>query len=282
MPVFKDVGNFLRGRSEGRSIVPKSVSSKDPRFKARLELADYYFSGIRPEVERWALHSREDDNFSYDLTEQNLNYLAATVAALTGASIEAVLGLMSEPARDLKSYMEEHAASLPIDNPTGFGRRLGWYAIARIIKPSVIIETGVRHGLGSVLLCSALRRNAQEGSLGKYFGTDIDPAAGVLLATPFDAYGKILYGDSIKSLQSFEQKIDLFINDSDHSAEYEYQEYLTIKEKLSPRAIILGDNAHSTDSLFRFSKETGRRFVFFKEQPKDHWYPGAGIGISLP
>jgi hypothetical protein len=28
--------------------------------------------------------------------------------------------------------------------------------------------------------------------------------------------------------------------------------------------------------------KTGRNFVFFKEQPKAHWYPGAGIGISYP
>ena len=31
--------------------------------------------------------------------------------------------------------------------------------------------------------------------------------------------GQIFYGDSIESLQRFEGAIDLFINDSDHSAE---------------------------------------------------------------
>jgi predicted O-methyltransferase YrrM len=278
--IFRRAAELFGARSGDGAAKATAVDKE--RFKARMALAQSYYSSVASEIDKWARYSREDDNFSFDLTQQNLNYLAATVAALTGAPIDRVSALMSEPDHDLKSFMETRAATLPIDSPTGFGRRLGWYAIARITKPTVIIETGVRHGLGSVLLCSALQRNSQEGSPGKYFGTDIDPAAGVLLAAPFDAYGQILYGDSIKSLQSFDQKIDLFINDSDHSAEYEYQEYLTIKDKLSPRGIILGDNAHSTDSLFRFSRENGRRFLFFKEQPKDHWYPGAGIGISLP
>ena len=75
--------------------------------------------------------------------------------------------------------------------------------------------------------------------------------------------------------------IDLFINDSDHSAEYESEEYKTISNKLSEHAIILGDNSHSSNKLFEFSLETKRHFVFFQEKPFKHWYPGAGIGISF-
>ena len=94
--------------------------------------------------------------------------------------------------------------------------------------------------------------------------------------------GKILYGDSIESLSQLDQKIDLFINDSDHSADYEYREYLTIKDKLAENAVILGDNSHVTDKLVLFSDFTKRNFLFFREEPSNHWYPGAGIGISFP
>ena len=44
--------------------------------------------------------------------------------------------------------------------------------------------------------------------------------------------------------------------------------------------MILGDNSHVTDELLRFSIEHKRNFVLFRERPKNHWYPGAGIGIS--
>ena len=72
------------------------------------------------------------------------------------------------------------------------------------------------------------------------------------------------------------------INDSDHSAEYEHREYQTIAPKLSPGGgLILGDNCHCTDVLAAFSELQGRQFIFFREEPKDHWYPGGGIGISF-
>ena len=91
----------------------------------------------------------------------------------------------------------------------------------------------------------------------------------------------MLYGDSIQSLQNFHHVIDLFINDSDHSAEYEEKEYETIAGKLSKNAIILGDNSHCSDKLLEFALKSGRGFVFFQERPSRHWYPGAGIGIAF-
>jgi len=132
------------------------------------------------------------------------------------------------------------------------------------------------------VLCAALLRNAKEGHPGRYFGTDLNPSAGRLLKGDYAAVGKILYGDSIESLDALDAKIDLFINDSDHSADYEYREYRTVWDKLTPAAIILGDNAHASNKLELFSRQMKRRFLFFKELPVKHWYPGAGIGISFP
>ncbi len=102
-----------------------------------------------------------------------------------------------------------------------------------------------------------------------------------MLAGKYATAGRILYGDSIQSLSAFHEPIDMFVNDSDHSGEDEYREYQTISEKLASGAIILGDNAHVTDSLSRFSRETNGKFVFFSEKPLDHWYPCAGIGVSF-
>jgi predicted O-methyltransferase YrrM len=146
------------------------------------------------------------------------------------------------------------------------------------MKPKVIIETGVDKGLGSVVLASALLRNGS----GRLYGTDINPEGGKLLTGKYAEVGEILYGDSIETLRRFPHAIDLFINDSDHSADYEYREYQTVAEKLSQHAVIIADNAHVTDCARRFSEETGRRFVFWREEPENHWYRGAGIGLSYP
>jgi predicted O-methyltransferase YrrM len=167
------------------------------------------------------------------------------------------------------------------DKEARYGRRVGWYALTRVLKPRIIVETGVDKGLGACLLTAALKRNAQEKHKGRYFGTDINPVAGYLLSGDYAEYGRILYGDSIESLEEFDGEIDLFINDSDHSAQYEAKEYEAVAAKLSAQAIILGDNAHATDKLLEFSLRTNRHFIFFEEGPTNHWYPGGGIGISF-
>src|SRR5690349_8351533 len=61
--------------------VPPSV---DPIVQYRMEFAESYFRNTRSEIEKWAHHSRENDNFTFELTEQNLDYLAATVSTVTG------------------------------------------------------------------------------------------------------------------------------------------------------------------------------------------------------
>jgi hypothetical protein len=162
-----------------------------------------------------------------------------------------------------------------------FGRRLGWYAFARALKPRIIVETGVDKGLGACVLTAALKQNTKEGHPGYYYGTDINPRAGYLLQRQYATFGRILYGDSIASLEKLDHPIDLFVNDSDHSAEYEGKEYRAIESKLSQRAVILGDNAHITDELLKFALRTDKSFYYFQEWPDKHWYHGDGIGVAL-
>ncbi|SKA33456.1 Methyltransferase domain-containing protein [Chitinophaga eiseniae] len=247
-----------------------------------------YYNRRYPQIFKWVFNSKEDANFTYDLTEGNILYLAQTLAVVTG-----------EDHRKIERYIHEARNHAPLrehiiresmksvfrkvaDPRADYGKRLGWYAMARIMKPKVLVETGVDKGHGSAILCAALLENKKEGYEGRYYGTDINPAAGALLGGEFATMGEILYGDSIESLKKLNQPIDLFINDSDHSAEYEYREYLTIKDMMAPGGIILGDNSHVTDKLAVFSAETNRNFLFFREEPRDHWYPGGGIGISFP
>jgi hypothetical protein len=257
-------------------------------FLLRLRtVLDYSFRQSR-EMLTWLWRSKEYANFTYDLTYLNKRYLASLIAQATGKEYHQIEEYINEleSDNDLRCHIQASIASSDekhfADRSVNYGRRLGWYAIARAIKPKVIIETGVDKGMGSCVLTSALLRNAKEGFLGFYYGTDINLHAGYLLGGIYREYGNILYGDSIKSLEKFDQVIDLFINDSDHSAEYEEKEYLTIVNKLSPGAFILGDNSHCNDKLLKFALSTGRKFIFFQEKPARHWYPGAGIGIAYP
>jgi hypothetical protein len=135
--------------------------------------------------------------------------------------------------------------------------------------------------MGSAVLCRALMRSDEEGVGGRYLGTDINPNAGYLLTGPLSSFGQVVYGDSVNTLSCLGESIDLFINDSDHSAQYEALEYKTIADKLFTNSVILGDNSHVTDVLYKFAVSRNMKFLHFAEQPEGHWYPGAGIGAAF-
>jgi hypothetical protein len=233
----------------------------------------------------WSLRRTETSNFYYDLTPKNLLELANFVSVVTKVELSKVQEYVDEVRGD--SDLAEHIRSnlktdkQMKDSKMLLGRRIGWYTFVRATKPKVVVETGVHQGIGAVTLIRALERNALEGFAGRYFGTDIDPEAGALVSGKFRVTGHVLYGDSLESLGKLSEEIDLFINDSDHSAEYESREYELIHSKLSKGALILGDNSHATDSLMNYSLNKGRGFLLFREEPLHHWYPGAGIGVSF-
>ncbi len=250
-------------------------------------IASSYFNNKYVQIIKWIFNSNEDTNYTYDLEEQNLDELYKLLEYIFDINYLKIKSYSEELLKNesLKNYLIHKIKSSNFknfaDTEIKYSRRIGWYIIARIIKPKTIIETGVDKGMGSVILSEALIKNEKEGFKGKYYGTDINPEAGYLFDGIFRKKGKIIYGDSIESLKNINESIDLFINDSDHSAKYEADEYKTIISKLSKNSLILGDNSHSTDELLKFSIEHGRNFVLFRERPKNHWYPGAGIGISF-
>jgi hypothetical protein len=257
------------------------------RHILRLKIAIGYFTEPLKQLFIWLYRSKETTNFTYDLVPINKFYLASLIADLTGKQYQEIEGYFEELEKDdelkhhIRQATQDSEERFEADLAVRFGRRLGWYAFVRAIKPKIVVETGVDKGLGSCVLTAALIKNENEGCPGYYYGTDINPKAGYLLGGKYKQYGEILYGDSITSLEKLEQQVDLFINDSDHSSIYEAREYATIAPKLNAQAIILGDNSHCTDELLKFALATGRHFIFFQEKPDKHWYPGAGIGIAF-
>ncbi len=254
-------------------------------FRAKTALSYYHAPLIN--LFKWLFKSKETTNFTYEISQMNLSHMASLISDITDTDYSKIIDYIEEIKGDkeLGEHIFTHSLekdfSITADKEFLPGRRMGWYIFVRILKPKVIVESGVDKGLGSCVIVAALRKNKEEGFSGKYYGTDKNPKAGHLLSGEYAKFGKILYGDSIQSLRKFNSKIDLFINDSDHSSKYEAEEYEAIKNKLSDNAVILGDNSHCTSELLNFSLKNNRHFIFFQEKPKNHWYPGAGIGISF-
>lgn len=233
---------------------------------------------------KWIFQNTETDNFYYQLQTSNNKDLQSIISIVTKSKLSDIERYFSEIS-DNKEISEQIRNSwrndlAMRDSKVGLARRIGWYAVIRAMKPELVVETGVSHGVGALVICAALEKNQNEGCAGKYIGTDINPKAGGLLLEKYNSFGTVVIGDSLATLKSLKEDIGVFINDSDHSAEYESKEYMEIHNKLAPCSVILGDNAHATDSLRNYSIDAGRNFLFFKEIPDQHWYPGAGIGFS--
>lgn len=253
----------------------------------RLRLGAPYLYRPIGRFARWLVTSHETTNLTYDLDPVNKHHLVTFVSEVADIGLDEAAALIreAEDDEDLARHirdgnMGEASRRRVCDAEVRFGRRLGWYALVRARRPRLVVETGVDKGMGACLLCAALRRNALEGHPGRYIGTELDPDKGYLLSGPYADVGRIARGDSIESLRRLDGPIDLFINDSDHSEDYEAREYEVIADKLGADALILSDN-WATEKLYEFALQSGRRFLFFREEPLDHWYPGDGIAAAF-
>lgn len=262
-------------------------------FVGRLLLIPIRFlNASRNELEVWkniilyTFYSKEFDNFTYDLTALNKDHLSHYISCITGISAKKVRMYFKEIEGDrvlrkhLNTCIDTGSLRYCTDRNMFYGRRIGWYALVRITKPKLVIESGVDKGLGACIVTSALKRNAQEGKKGRYIGLDINPMSGKLFSSPYKDYGKFICIDSHAYLKKMNEPIDMFIHDSDHSFFHESKEYELIKNKLSKSAYILSDNAHLSRALNLFAAKINKRFLFFKEISSGHWYRGAGIGVA--
>lgn len=232
----------------------------------------------------WLFSSREFTNLTHDLTTRNRLHLAHWVANLTGQSGGLVLELFEEIEQDIA--LREHIARVQRTSPKRFtsdhqirlGRRLAWYALVRILRPTYVVETGTDKGLGTLVLTRAVEAN----DYGQVVSIDINPKAGAFCRDWPDDRLRLLNGDSVEILRSLkEPEVDLFVHDSLHTYEYEAAELRAIGMKLSPGAFVLSDNSRDSDALLDWSLESGRQFHFFQEMPAQRPYVGEGVGVSI-
>ncbi len=230
----------------------------------------------------WLVRSREHHNFTYALTPRNVRHLAWWASVVTGAPHEQCSAWIAEALSD--SDLQNHVMTAVqqsdrrglADLEVRIGRRAGWYAIIRALEPDHVVETGTDKGLGSVVIASALTRNGR----GRLTTMDINPAAGYFISGPYAEVTSLVIGDSVAGLAHLPRDVGVFIHDSDHTPEHESRELEAVAGALTPESRVLSDNAHATDALVDWAEATGRRFLYFQEDPDCHWYPGAGIGAA--
>lgn len=229
----------------------------------------------------WLVHDRETHNYSYDLDDLNRDQLCWFVAAVSGADIGQVRAWTQELDKDedLIGELTRRLARNPFRRISAtephWARRYGWYALIRAIEPEHVVETGTHLGLGSCVIAAALLRNGH----GRLTTVDVDADAGYLITEPWASVIDRRIGSSVDELKALKD-VGMFLHDSLHTYDYETRELAAVEANLRPNAIILSDNAHDSGALSDWAERTGRRYLFFRETPRNHWWPGDGIGAA--
>lgn len=257
------------------------MPSRVLNFYIKIRISFKYLLRNFPHAIYWATKKTEFSNYYYDITELNKKYIASNIATLFKFPIDQVMGYIEEIENNPileKSISDFKGKNLSYQDSKIFpGRRLAWYCIIRVTKPNLVVETGVHNGLGGTVILLGLQKNG----FGKYIGIDINPNSGEMIPSELRDSSQLVIADS-KHLHNLlsPNSVDLLITDSDHRYEFEMQELVNSESILSDNSVIISDNSHDSTALLDFAIQKNRNFLYIQELTKNHWYAGAGIGIS--
>jgi len=149
-----------------------------------------------------------------------------------------------------------------------------YYVMTRLLKPDIIVETGVNEGLSSALILYAMEHNNH----GKLYSIDLpnidvelypggprqtdgvppEKGTGYLVPKHLRSRWELLLGDAkdlLPELLPTLPKIDVFIHDSLHSYNHMLFEYRTAWPYLKQNGILLSDDVDYNTAFADFTSE---------------------------
>lgn len=152
---------------------------------------------------------------------------------------------------DLHSLIEEASAKFNFIKYV-----ITWYALARKYKPKIIVETGVSMGFSSLMLLNAIRRNG----FGQLYSIDIgmNESVGYMVPEEMRQKWNLIIGDTNQKLEPLLKelgRIDMFIHDSEHSAEVMRFEFELARQHLKQGGLLCSDDINHNDAWEQFVKK---------------------------
>src|SRR5437868_15393775 len=97
-------------RNGAKKILLQTQIGRVLMIPKRVSTALGYYAPQLLRIVRWGLNSREFTNFTYDLTDENIEYLAHTIAVVTNSHYSQVRGFIRELQEDetLKRHVIDH------------------------------------------------------------------------------------------------------------------------------------------------------------------------------
>lgn len=230
---------------------------------------------------RFILWDPDINTFTYDLA--NSDEVSSLVASATGTDPMAAASYAQELHEDaeLRAQLSRRTRLRPESKRVPpIGRHLATYVAIRCIKPKLVVECGVKHGLGSLAILRALAANGIEGSPGRLVSIDPDPEAGWLVDSAQHGNWRLVPLPSELALPNCldGERVDLLISDSVPTAE-------TVDWEISNAlasgggGLIIG-NHHWNDRVRIWAAASSCKCVAIRERPRGHPYPGRTVDMA--
>lgn len=149
------------------------------------------------------------------------------------------------------------------------------YVLIRLRKPSMVVETGVWHGVSSFVILKALKASGG----GNLCSVDIPPlnpknrvVVGGFVPDKLRDSWDLQIGAATKLLPKIARQamarggLDMFVHDSDHNYYNMLQEFRIAWPALKTGGILVADDAHTNDAVLDFADEVGRKAIFITRQ----------------
>ena len=215
----------------------------------------------------------EVENFTFDLRDEGR--LARFWATVLDVDSERIARYVDEARHDPELNREltrrvrwrwDMKRRLPL------GRRLGWYAIVRVLRPQLVVETGVHAGLGSLTILRALERNREEGSPGRLMSFDVLETTGRLVPERLRRDWTPCFEQTYHALEQrlAGERVDLLFQDLGAGYEAERYDYETVSSHAATRLVLVGASSHLTSALADFAADRALTCHETADEPRDH------------
>jgi hypothetical protein len=229
---------------------------------------------------RFILWDPDINTFTYNLA--NSDEVCSLVASVTGADCTVVETFARELHEDveLRAQLSKRTRLRPESKRVPpLGRHLTAYLAIRCIKPRLVVECGVKHGLGSLAILRALAANGRMGFPGRLVSIDPDPQAGWLVDPAQYEHWRLVPLPSELALPHCldGQRVDILISDSVPAAgtvDWEISNAIA-----SSGALIIG-NHDWNDRVRVWAAHFSSTCVAIHERPKAHPYPGRTVDLA--
>jgi predicted O-methyltransferase YrrM len=149
------------------------------------------------------------------------------------------------------------------------------YVLIRLRKPSLVVETGVWHGVSSFVILKALKASGG----GNLCSVDIPPlnpknrvVVGGFVPDELRDSWDLRIGPATKLLPQIACNamttggFDIFVHDSDHNYFNMMKEFRIAWPALKSTGLLVADDAHTNDAVLDFADEVGREATFIERQ----------------